>query len=344
MNSRVIKFVAGGGKTTLSEDILKENKNGLYLAFTNSVVKKISDKGFLSRTIDSLFQSFIIPKFTSLIPLIADGSRIKYIESETLPSYQKGVANIKLDSEGNLYNKSKRLNITINTLNKDLHNMNSNDSIGFIKYIFNKNELRITHEFRKSLSNYLIKNYSKEIVDILNKRFSYIIIDEAQDLKNYIEDFARVLYNSPIKLILLGDVNQNINGGGKWFENLPADELKKTSHRCPENNCEWIRNNLNIDIYGTDVDSEFKMISYEEVLNYDDGNHTLLYSTNSGNNNKNIISNWKGCKETIKSAKGSTVDKDIVIIGNSINKKNYYTAITRTTKNVYSTITKIIES
>lgn len=341
MNSKVVKFVAGGGKTTLSESILKEEKNGLYLAFTNSVVKEISDKGYLSRTVDSLFQSFIIPKFTSVIPLIADGSRITYIGTENLPSYQKGVANIKLDSEGNLYNKSKKLKVTINTFNKELHNMDSSDSVGFIKYIFNKNELKITHEFRKSLSSYLIKNYSKEIIDILNARFSYIIIDEAQDLKNYIEDFAMMLYDSSIKIILLGDINQNINGGGMWFENLKADELKKTSHRCPDNNCKWIRDNLNIDIYGTNTESEFKIISYENVLDYDNEKRTLLYAANSGNNNKNIINNWKGPKETIKSAKGRTIDNDIIIIGNSINKKNYYTAITRTTKNVYSTITKI---
>ena len=72
MNSKVVKFVAGGGKTTLSKEILRNESNGLYLAFTNSVVKEINDEGYLSRTIDSLFQSFIIPKFTSLIPLIAN--------------------------------------------------------------------------------------------------------------------------------------------------------------------------------------------------------------------------------------------------------------------------------
>ena len=89
MNLEVIKFVAGGGKTTLSEKILKEQGNGLYLAFTNSVVEEISNKGYLSRTIDSLFTSFIIPKFTSLIPIIASGSKIKYIDSNTLPDHLK---------------------------------------------------------------------------------------------------------------------------------------------------------------------------------------------------------------------------------------------------------------
>lgn len=339
MSSQVIKFVAGGGKTTLSEAILKDKDNGLYLAFTNSVVKEINDKGYLSRTIDSLFQSFIIPKFTSLIPLIANGSKIKFIETEKLSNYQKGIANIKLDLNGNLYNKSKKLDITINTSNADLHKMASNESKGFIKYIFSESELRITNEFRSNLSNYLIDNYSKEIINLLSERFSYIIIDEAQDLKNYREDFAKILYNSNIELILLGDDNQNINGGGEWFESLPVNEFKNKSIRCPENNCKWIRDNLDIEIYGNDNISEFKLIKWEEISNYDNGERILLYIAKT-NNVKEIIDLWSGPKSTIKSAKGSTLTNDIVIIGKSINKKNYYTAITRTTKNVYSTILK----
>lgn len=339
MNSQVIKFVAGGGKTTMSEVILKKNCNGLYLAFTNSVVKEINNLGYLSRTIDSLFQSFIIPKFTSIIPLIASGSKIKYIETDNLPSYQKGIANIKLDNEGNLYNITKKIKVNVNTNNFDLHNMESKDSIGILKYIFSKEELRLTNSFRSDLSNYLIKNYSKEIVEILSERFSYIIIDEAQDLKDYREDFAKLLYDSQIKLILLGDDNQNINGGGQWFESLQADETKKESYRCPENNCEWIRQNLNIEIFGNPNYSIFKHICFNEIFEYDDGMRTLLYSAKSGKN-KEIIELWTGPKFTIKSAKGSTIRTDIIILGNIINKKNYYTAITRTTKNVYSTIAK----
>ena len=44
MNSEVIKFVAGGGKTTYSIEYLRKNANGIYLAFTNSVVNDIRNK------------------------------------------------------------------------------------------------------------------------------------------------------------------------------------------------------------------------------------------------------------------------------------------------------------
>lgn len=340
MNSKVIKFVAGGGKTTLSKELLKQEVNSLYLAFTNSVVKEINNEGYLSRTIDSFFQSFIIPKFTSLVPLIANGSKIKYIEIAKMPDYKKGIANIKLDSDGSLYNKTKKLKIDINTPNSILSKMDSKDSIGFVKSIFGEEELKLTNEFRSNLSDYLVKNYPKEIIDILKKRFALIIIDEAQDLKSYREEFAKILYDSDIRLIVLGDDNQNINSGGEWFERVRADETKTESYRCPENNCKWIRDNLKIKIYGNSASSNFDLLSYEDVHSYDDGNRMLLYAANLGKENKNIIYSWSGPKGTIKSVKGSTIKNDIVIIGKTMNKKNYYTAITRTTKNVYSTVIK----
>lgn len=55
------------------------------------------------------------------------------------------------------------------------------------------------------------------------------------------------------------------------------------------------------------------------------------------NSTKEIIKNWKG-KKTIKKAKGQIIKNDIVIIGESLNVKNLYTAITR---NCYSTIKRI---
>ena len=329
-------------KATLSKSILSNNSNGLYLAFTTSVVYEINTKGYLSRSIDSLFSSFIIPKFTSLIPLIANGSKIRFIDpnSEKIPDYLKGIANINIDYEGNIYNKTKITAININIDNKELHNMSNKKNIGILKYIFDKEELRLTHRLRGDIASFLIHNYPDKIIDLLKERFSYIIIDEAQDLKKgYLEDFAKMLYDSPIQLFLLGDDNQNVNGGGKWFESLPIDENKNKSHRCPDNNCKWIRENLGINIYGNSDISKFKLITYSEILKYDNEKRTLLYSVKSGKN-VDIIEKWQGPKSTIKSAKGSTIYEDIVILGSTINKKSYYTAITRTKKNVYSTVSK----
>ncbi|MFR2570766.1 MAG: UvrD-helicase domain-containing protein [Clostridia bacterium] len=339
MNSRVIKFVAGAGKTTFSEKYMKENKNGLYLAFNNSVVDELKNKGFLCKTIDSLFTSFIIPKLTSVIPLIASGAIIKYKADQNLNSYQKGYANIKIHEDGKIFNKSKDTYINLETDNVDLYSMGDFKSSLFIKSIFAKDTLNLNDQLRAELSYYIIKKYPKEIVKFLEKRFSYIIIDEAQDLKSYREEFAKLLYNSNINLIILGDDNQNINGGGIWFESLKPNLTEKKTYRCSENICKWIRDNLEIEIFGTENEGEYIKIENADVLKYDDGKRELLYYSNAGSN-KEIIKNWKGKKQTIKSAKGSTIRNDIIIIGEKLGRKNLYTAITRTTKSCYSTIKK----
>ena len=337
MNSKIIKFVAGAGKTTYSINYMKENKSGLYLAFNNSVVNEICNMGLLGKTIDSLFHSFLLPKFISLIPLIGDNKKIKFVETDSLPSYLKGIENIKIDENGNIYNKSKKTEITLNLSNDNLHKKSNFTNSKFIKYIFDKNELKLTNELRNELSNYIIVNFPTKIIELLKSRFSYVIIDEAQDLNGYREKFAQLIHNSNIVTIMLGDENQNINNGGKWFELIKADECKNISFRCPENNCTWIRNNLGIDIYGNDYISTVNIISIKNVLSFDDGNKVLLYFSNV-NKIKEIIEKWKGKKMTIKKAKGLTIYNDIVIIGISLNTKNLYTAITRTTRNVFSTV------
>lgn len=336
MNSKIIKYVAGAGKTSFSYGFMRTKRNGLYLAFNNEVVKAIYNKGLLSKTIDALFQSYIIPKLICLVPLIGSNKKIVYNDVASLPNNLKGISNIKIDANGNIYNQQKKTPINLKIPNKILHSMGYFSNASFIKYIFGKSELKLTHSLRADLSNYLLENYPEQIINLLARRFSFIIIDEAQDLHGYREKFAKLIYDSQIEFIVLGDENQNINGGGEWFETLSADDYQFLSYRCPDINCKWIRDNLNIKIVGNDDIVTCKSIAWEDVMNYDDGKRVLLYYSKSGKS-KEYISNWKGLKLTIKSAKGSTIDNDIVIIGNNLNDRNLYTAITRTRGSVYFT-------
>ena len=336
MNSRVIKFVAGAGKTTKSIEIMKNNRNGLYIAFNNKIVDEVASYGLLSKTIDSLFQNYIIPKCISFIPIIGNGKKIIYCDVNSLPGYLTNVRNIKIDDSGCIYNKSAKTDFSLFTQRDALINMKSSKNYNAVSYIFGNDEVRLTDEIRAGISLFLLKKYSEIIVNILKERFEYIIIDEAQDLNHYREEFAKILFNSEMPIFVLGDEFQNINNGGTWFKNLKADEECKNSFRCPENNCKWIRENLSIDIFGVDENSEIRQIEYDEVEKYDNGKTALLYPANSGKN-RMIISNWNGPKMTIKTSKGLTIKNDIAIIGKSLNKNNMYTAITRTTKNVYYT-------
>ena len=103
-----------------------------------------------------------------------------------------------------------------------------------------------------------------------------------------------------------------------------------------------VRDELNIEIYGEDRSSSgVNRIKIEKTMQYDDGNRVLLYAARRGKDISSIIDSWKGNKMTIKSAKGRTLEHDIVIVGISLNYRLYYTAITRTKKSVYTTIEKI---
>lgn len=338
MNSQIIKIVAGGGKTTTSQEHMNNNGNGIYLAYTKSVVNELARKGYLSKTIDSLFQSFIIPKFVSLMPLVAYGSKIVYVSNKDLSGYRKNILNIHLKENGEFFNGNNKIDILLTQTNEYLHKRENFTNASTMKQIFGENTLIITDTMREELSNYIMVNYAKELVDILRKRFNYIIIDEAQDLKKYRENFAKLIYDSDIELVVKGDDMQNIMGGGNWFENLKPNNIETYSYRCSDGVCSWIRNNLNVEIYGKMNEYKFNKIEIKEVLSYDDGHRVLLYFSNYGTDINYIVEKWKGKKTTIQSAKGSTIPEDIVIIGKKLNKKAFYTAITRSNKNVFSTI------
>lgn len=339
MNSKVIKFVAGGGKTTQAEKILKENRNGLYLAFTNPVVDTLARKGYISKTIDSLFFSFIMPKFYSMIPLISNGSNTKYIDS-SYPNYLR-ICRLKIKLDGSIYNQTKNTGFDLHMTNDQLYSMSYGKNLSLVKTIFSKNTLRLTESLAEDIYLFILVTYEKLVVDLLKKRFDYIIIDEAQDLKKgFREEFAKIIFKSDIKLYIFGDDNQNINSGGEWFESLSPDEIVKNSFRCPESNCKWIRKNIGIDINGNCKDGNVNMINISKIKGLDDGKRVLLYCLKTGKA-KTVLNCWKGPCETIKKAKGRTIDEDVVIVSGEINYRNLYTGITRTTKNCFLCIDNI---
>ncbi len=338
-SKRVIKCAAGSGKTTDSIKFMKSNKNGLYLAFNNKVVNEISNAGYLGLTIDSLFFSYILPKMLTFIPLAANCKGVVLNQEATRESIQKKNArNIKFNPDGTIKNQTSVVNATLNDTVASIAARNFPNR-GALKYIFN-NELHVTYDQAGALGGFLINKYPEQILWILRSRFDYIIIDEAQDLQSgFREDFAKLLYDNDFPVRLLGDSNQNINSGGKWFTQLKPDEEKNQSYRCPEGICKWIRQVVGVDIYGKDSDGIVCKVTVDAIKDLDNGKRTLLYYAKRNNNE--YIDNWSGEIYTIKKAKGLTIDQDIVILANDLKTNNLYTAMTRTTSNVYMTVTKL---
>lgn len=338
-SKRVIKCAAGSGKTTDSIKFMKSNKNGLYLAFNNKVVNEISNAGYLGLTIDSLFFSYILSKMLTFIPLAANCKGVVLNQEATRESIQKKNArNIKFNPDGTIKNQTSVVNATLNDTVASIAARNFPNR-GALKYIFN-NELHVTYDQAGALGGFLINKYPEQILWILRSRFDYIIIDEAQDLQSgFREDFAKLLYDNDFPVRLLGDSNQNINSGGKWFTQLKPDEEKNQSYRCPEGICKWIRQVVGVDIYGKDSDGIVCKVTVDAIKDLDNGKRTLLYYAKRNNNE--YIDNWSGEIYTIKKAKGLTIDQDIVILANDLKTNNLYTAMTRTTSNIYMTVTKL---
>lgn len=345
MNSEVIKFVAGAGKTYRSMEHLKANSNGLYLAFTNSVVDDISYGGAISRTIDALFIGFLFPKTLSIIPIIRRGSELQYLNTaEVTNPVLKNIGKIHINKNGDIYSGNKLLPVSLNTPNTVLHNMAHFPNLPTLKAIFGRCQTLVSDSLREDLMAYLIAKYPEQIFYFIKTRFNYVIFDESQDLGGSKEAFAKLLYNSDIPTIFLGDENQRIMpSSGNWFGEVQATEIQNQSRRCPEGNCKWIRETLGIDIYGNKSKvGSVEIVRLEDVKGLDDGQRVLLYQSKRGKLT-DLIENWAGPKSTIGSIKGSTIDSDIVIAGKSLNRRSYYVAVTRTTKIAYTMIEKINE-
>lgn len=346
MNYQKISFVAGGGKTTSACNYLSKYSGGLYLAFNKKIVSELDSYGFLSRTFDSFFQRYVIPKCIELLPIISKKSTIKYADERTqeLHKYLKSISSLSVDANGNIFYKGV---ITGATLRDTNYLIKTKKDAGekYYKTIYNAFGYSctwITDELRKGIMIFLLNKHVDLVINLIKKRFNYVIIDEAQDMKNHIELFTKALIDNNVKVVLYGDENQNINQGGHYFESLYTTETQTLSYRCSEGVCSWIRNELNIPIIGQDKPGCYKQVDLAEIEKYDNGNRTLLYQKIAPYNEK-ILRNWSGETYTIQESKGMTIDGEIVVLGKTLSKKFLYTAITRGTSNVYSTIESINE-
>jgi hypothetical protein len=216
--------------------------------------------------------------------------------------------------------------------------------------------------YSNKISKVLI-NGEREYINRINRFFDVIYIDEFQDLTAYDFEFALSLIECSIKVVFLGDFFQKTysssqvgNKGSRihssfelWKKKLSAfkweDRILSNSVRCPIKVCDFIRNEMGINIKGTkDLPIEIKELTeIDEIVTVleDDAIKKLFYqkSYEYPCNAKN----WGD-------SKGSEYESVCVVINNTTYKayqKNnlsslvpqtlskFYVACTRTKGNLY---------
>ncbi|MBS5353040.1 MAG: hypothetical protein KHX90_06480 [Veillonella sp.] len=209
----------------------------------------------------------------------------------------------------------------------------------------------------------MLINGEREYINRINRFFDVIYIDEFQDLTAYDFEFALSLIECSIKVVFLGDFFQKTysssqvgNKGSRihssfelWKKKLSAfeweDRILSNSVRCPIKVCDFIRNEMGINIKGTkDLPIEIKELTeIDEIVTVleDDAIKKLFYqkSYEYPCNAKN----WGD-------SKGSEYESVCVVINNTTYKayqKNnlsslvpqtlskFYVACTRTKGNLY---------
>lgn len=337
MDKRIVLAVAGAGKTTLLLNKLNKNERFLIVTYTKANYENIKKE--------------IINKFS-------------YIPS-----------NIKLYTYFMfLYNFCfKPFEVNLST-NRNIRTRGLDFKTKDNEHKYNENQIAyyMGSQSKKMYSSRLSKLCNKEkmfnkVKRRIEKYFDYFFIDEVQDFAGNDFNFINNLINCNVNIFYVGDFYQhtfdtsrdgNLNSGLYADFNKYVNRIKNNhddlcvdlhslekSMRCKEKVCEFIRNNLDIKIYG----NEDKDVILTEVIDTNEickimnnDNIIKLFYQNSGKY-KAKTENWGNCK-------GLTYNEVCVILNpktyklfnkNELNKlsmstrNKLYVACTRTRNNLY---------
>lgn len=358
-NKIVYLAVAGAGKTYSICHNLDLTKRSLILSFTNENILNLSREvinnfGYIPDNIKIMtFDSFKLNYF--IWPFI---SRIK------MDFFKMPITNnhyISLIKER--YNPEKKYK---ESKSNKLHYFirNGND---YLLKLDKVSELILYHEF-KFLNS---KTLFEVGIDRVNYFYDNIYIDEFQDYRESNYDLICTIAKNVNNIFLYGDYYQHSvsgqNNSGKPFSkstlikfkkeikkqgfNIDEETLNKT-RRCSKEVCEFVRENLNINIYHDQQMGRIGVVQYifnpmqlKSIL-IDEDSKVIVRE-------KNVYS--KGI--TFGLAKGNTYNSVIVVLPKKAikNKKiciediaestlnKIYVGITRSTGNVYLTDEKTIK-
>lgn len=341
MDKRVMFAAAGSGKTTYIVENLTKEKRTLIVTYTNSNYENLHKK--ITHKFDGVWpDNVVLMTYFSFLfkfcykPFLADIVHAKGILYESNP-------NMKVSQTSPLYYMTGG------------------------RYLYSNR-----------LSLLLQKKHVVELIkERIKKYFDEFIIDEIQDIAGRDFSFLEDLMTSDINILLVGDFYQhtfNTSRDGNVNKNLFEDknsyeqrfEVKgvccdsdtlKSSWRCSKNTCDFVRENIGIEIYSnrpntdvttiefvSDVDSVKDLLNNPEIikLHYQNSSKFGIHHKNWGDTkgedhyddvcvllNKTTMSKFKVGK--LKELPQST-------------KNKLYVAITRARGNVYLVEEKLVNS
>lgn len=247
MDKKVIFAVAGSGKTTHIVSGLSEQKRTLILTYTIDNYENLHRK--------------ICDKFNGIWP--ENITLMKYFSFLFSFCYKPFLSD-KLRARGIIFCENPNRSFTKNRLG----------------YYMTENR----YLYSNRLSLLLLENNSvlTEIQARIKKYFDELIIDEVQDFGGRDFSFLELLMSTDIDMLFVGDYNQhtystshdgNVNcslfDDRKLYEqrfsskgfNIDCTTLTN-SWRCSRNVCDFIRNNMGIDIYSNRPESDNTSIEF----------------------------------------------------------------------------------
>lgn len=323
MDRKLILAVAGAGKTTLLLNKLNKKEKFLIVTYTKTNYEDI--------------KKAIVDKFSYIPTNITIYTYFVFLYNFCFKPFE-----ITLCPKLNFRTKG----IDFNTI-EDNHRVKSTQ-ISYYMGIKSK----------KMYASRLAKLCNKEKIYLkiksrIEKYFDYFFIDEIQDFAGNDFNFINNLTNCNVNTIYVGDfyqhtfdtsrdgnvnmnlhkdINKYINTFIKNNNNLEIDlhSLEK-SIRCKKEVCEFIRNNINIDIYPlTDKSVIVKEIITENDIDriMKDDDIVKLFYQNS-NRYSGRVENWGNCK-------GSTYNNVCVVLNKktyNLYKKNELNSLAMSTRN-----------
>lgn len=321
MDKRIILAVAGSGKTTHIIDQLNEQKRVAIITYTQSNQNNLKEA--------------IIKKFGYYPSNIHIFGYFEFVYSFCLvPNVNKKFRGIIFDQDIlRKYYKSK------------IYGING-------------------YAFSNKIAKFLILQ-NIQYIKRINKYFDELYIDEIQDFNSFDLDWACSLVSADIPVTLVGDYYQKTfvtsRLGTKGTGIKTVEDFKKVftdegfvvdeeslshSYRCPSSVCDFVRDNLNIEIYSHRVghNGKIRFIEEETEINqiFNDNDIKKLFYQKHYDFKCNS-SNWGD-------SKGSTF-KDVCVVLNPSTLKKYkedelyslanltrlkfYVACTRTANNLF---------